>query len=113
MDLLKNFSDRNCLLKTHKFESEIFSANITKGDAERELGIPFSPLCDRETTLVSQSQIGFIDFIITPTYILLCQLFSAVNSMLETKAIEILKTDIEEKVEDDEVLRKVSNKNSE
>ena len=27
--------------------------------------------------------------------------------MLETKAIEILKTDIEEKAEDDEVLRKV------
>ena len=60
-----------------------------QGDAERELGLPFSPLCDRETTMVSQSQIGFIDFIITPTYTLLTQLFETINEMLLKEAEEI------------------------
>ncbi|XP_041099930.1 calcium/calmodulin-dependent 3',5'-cyclic nucleotide phosphodiesterase 1B-like [Polyodon spathula] len=42
-----------------------------QGDKEAELGLPFSPLCDRKTTLVAQSQIGFIDFIVEPTFSLL------------------------------------------
>uniref|UniRef100_A0A8D0H1Y9 Phosphodiesterase n=1 Tax=Sphenodon punctatus TaxID=8508 RepID=A0A8D0H1Y9_SPHPU len=39
-----------------------------QGDKESELGLPFSPLCDRTSTLVAQSQIGFIDFIVEPTF---------------------------------------------
>ncbi|XP_069589341.1 dual specificity calcium/calmodulin-dependent 3',5'-cyclic nucleotide phosphodiesterase 1A isoform X3 [Ranitomeya imitator] len=42
-----------------------------QGDKESELGLPFSPLCDRKSTLVAQSQIGFIDFIVEPTFTLL------------------------------------------
>ncbi|XP_071977675.1 dual specificity calcium/calmodulin-dependent 3',5'-cyclic nucleotide phosphodiesterase 1A isoform X1 [Engystomops pustulosus] len=42
-----------------------------QGDKEVELGLPFSPLCDRKSTLVAQSQIGFIDFIVEPTFTLL------------------------------------------
>ncbi|XP_030229568.1 calcium/calmodulin-dependent 3',5'-cyclic nucleotide phosphodiesterase 1B isoform X2 [Gadus morhua] len=42
-----------------------------QGDREAELGLPFSPLCDRNTTLVADSQIGFIDFIVDPTFCLL------------------------------------------
>lgn len=38
-----------------------------QGDQERELGIPFSPLCDRNNTLVAQSQIGFIEYIVEPS----------------------------------------------
>lgn len=29
-----------------------------QGDKEAELGLPFSPLCDRKSTMVAQSQIG-------------------------------------------------------
>ena len=29
-----------------------------QGDNEKELGLPYSPLCDRNTTLVAESQIG-------------------------------------------------------
>jgi hypothetical protein len=29
-----------------------------QGDREQELGLPFSPLCDRNNTLVAESQIG-------------------------------------------------------
>ncbi|KAG7464064.1 hypothetical protein MATL_G00183340 [Megalops atlanticus] len=39
-----------------------------QGDKEAELGLPFSPLCDRKTTMIAQSQIGFIDFIVEPTF---------------------------------------------
>ncbi|XP_043979002.1 calcium/calmodulin-dependent 3',5'-cyclic nucleotide phosphodiesterase 1B-like isoform X1 [Gambusia affinis] len=42
-----------------------------QGDREAELGLPFSPLCDRKSTLVAESQIGFIDFIVYPTFSLL------------------------------------------
>ena len=84
---------------------------MTQGDAERELGIPFSPLCDRETTMVSQSQIGFIDFIITPTFNLLCQLFLSINVMLESKAEEILRQHTDSDQQDsEEMLHKVTSK---
>ncbi|XP_054133466.1 dual specificity calcium/calmodulin-dependent 3',5'-cyclic nucleotide phosphodiesterase 1A isoform X2 [Melozone crissalis] len=42
-----------------------------QGDKEAALGLQFSPLCDRKSTLVAQSQIGFIDFIVEPTFSLL------------------------------------------
>ncbi|KAB0397276.1 hypothetical protein E2I00_005330 [Balaenoptera physalus] len=42
--------------------------SVSRGDKEAELGLPFSPLCDRTSTLVAQSQIGFIDFIVEPTF---------------------------------------------
>ncbi|XP_059089272.1 dual specificity calcium/calmodulin-dependent 3',5'-cyclic nucleotide phosphodiesterase 1B-like isoform X3 [Tigriopus californicus] len=38
-----------------------------QGDREAELGLEYSPLCDRHNTMVPQSQIGFIDFIVSPT----------------------------------------------
>ncbi|CAL1294416.1 unnamed protein product [Larinioides sclopetarius] len=38
-----------------------------QGDKEKELRLPFSPLCDRNSTLVAESQIGFIDFIVSPS----------------------------------------------
>lgn len=38
-----------------------------QGDKERALGLPFSPLCDRNNTLVAESQIGFIEFIVEPS----------------------------------------------
>uniref|UniRef100_A0A3P9L962 Phosphodiesterase n=1 Tax=Oryzias latipes TaxID=8090 RepID=A0A3P9L962_ORYLA len=42
-----------------------------QGDREAALDLPFSPLCDRKTTLIAESQIGFIDFIVYPTFSLL------------------------------------------
>lgn len=33
------------------------------------MGLPYSPLCDRHTVHVADSQIGFIDFIVEPTMI--------------------------------------------
>lgn len=33
-----------------------------QGEKEKELGLPCSPLCDRDNTLVAESQIGKIGF---------------------------------------------------
>lgn len=38
-----------------------------QGDREKELDLECSPLCDRETTLVAESQLGFIEFIVSPS----------------------------------------------
>ena len=38
-----------------------------QGDEERKRGLPYTPLCDRNSTLVPESQIGFIDFIVSPS----------------------------------------------
>lgn len=48
-----------------------------QGDKERALGLPFSPLCDRNNTLVAESQIGFIEFIVEPS-------MQVCSDMLET-----------------------------
>ncbi|ESN94429.1 hypothetical protein HELRODRAFT_68834, partial [Helobdella robusta] len=39
-----------------------------QGDREAELDLPISPLCDRKNTIVAESQIGFIDFIVDPSF---------------------------------------------
>lgn len=53
-----------------------------QGDREKQLGIACSPLCDRQTTLVEKSQIGFIDFIVEPS-------FNILSDMME-KVVEVL-----------------------
>lgn len=52
---------------TNKLVSEFFA----QGDKEKELGLPFSPLCDRNNTPVAQSQIGFINFIVEPSFVVM------------------------------------------
>lgn len=42
--------------------SPAFPRLLPQGDKEAELGLPFSPLCDRTSTLVAQSQIGEYPF---------------------------------------------------
>lgn len=54
---------------------------MLQGDREKQLGIACSPLCDRQTTLVEKSQIGFINFIVEPS-------FNVLGEMME-KIIEV------------------------
>jgi calcium/calmodulin-dependent 3',5'-cyclic nucleotide phosphodiesterase len=49
-----------------------------QGDREQELGLPYSPLCDRSTTLVPESQVGFIDFIVKPSFEILKDMLDVV-----------------------------------
>ncbi|XP_056277695.1 dual specificity calcium/calmodulin-dependent 3',5'-cyclic nucleotide phosphodiesterase 1C isoform X2 [Pseudoliparis swirei] len=60
----------------HRWTTSLLEEFFRQGDKESELGLPFSPLCDRKSTMVAQSQIGFIDFIVVPT-------FSVLTDMME------------------------------
>ncbi|KAE8745217.1 hypothetical protein FOCC_FOCC008108 [Frankliniella occidentalis] len=51
----------------HRWTQLLLEEFFRQGDRERELGLPFSPLCDRNNTLVAESQIGFIEFIVEPS----------------------------------------------
>lgn len=44
---------------------------FAQGDEEAKLGLPISPNCDRHTVIVSESQIGFIKFVIEPAFVVL------------------------------------------
>lgn len=51
----------------HRWTTRLLEEFFRQGDMERELGLPFSPLCDRNNTMIAESQIGFIDFIVDPS----------------------------------------------
>ncbi|XP_076858293.1 dual specificity calcium/calmodulin-dependent 3',5'-cyclic nucleotide phosphodiesterase 1A isoform X2 [Brachyhypopomus gauderio] len=52
----------------YRWTQALMEEFFRQGDKEAELGLPFSPLCDRQATMIAQSQIGFIDFIVEPTF---------------------------------------------
>mmetsp|Transcript_4361 Transcript_4361/g.6768 ORF Transcript_4361/g.6768 Transcript_4361/m.6768 type:complete len:109 (-) Transcript_4361:448-774(-) len=51
-----------------KWSDRVLDEFFQQGDEERKLGLPISPLCDRETTCKAASQKGFIDYIIRPSF---------------------------------------------
>ena len=53
-----------------------------QGDMEKELGLPVSMYCDRETTDISKSQAGFLKNIVEPIY-------ASLNNLLHSSEIEI------------------------
>ncbi|XP_075442666.1 dual specificity calcium/calmodulin-dependent 3',5'-cyclic nucleotide phosphodiesterase 1C isoform X2 [Ascaphus truei] len=67
----------------HRWTMSLLEEFFRQGDKEAELGLPFSPLCDRNSTMVAQSQIGFIDFIVEPT-------FSVLTDMTEKIVIPLI-----------------------
>lgn len=50
-----------------------------QGDREKELGLTVSPLCDRNNTAVPDSQVGFINFIVSPTMQLVAEMVERVT----------------------------------
>mmetsp|Transcript_14204 Transcript_14204/g.30651 ORF Transcript_14204/g.30651 Transcript_14204/m.30651 type:complete len:598 (+) Transcript_14204:100-1893(+) len=58
--------------------SEFFA----QGDKEKEMGLPISPLCDRDTVKRQDSQIGFIKFVIQPSFDLLGEIIPGVKKVV-------------------------------
>jgi hypothetical protein len=54
-----------------------------QGDTEQKMGLPISFLCDRKTTDVPKSQIGFIKGIIIPTFDLVIEIFPTISPLLD------------------------------
>ena len=42
----------------HEWTARCLEEFFKQGDVEAELGLQYSPLCDRHTTIVPQSQVG-------------------------------------------------------
>jgi hypothetical protein len=53
---------------------------FAQGDKEKELALPVSPLCDKETTKTADSQIGFLQFVVQPTFVLLGDIIPRVKN---------------------------------
>ncbi|CAH8867363.1 unnamed protein product [Trichobilharzia szidati] len=75
-----------------------------QGDRERELNLPISPLCDRNTVIVPQSQIGFIDFIVEPSFQVLGDMIERIVNppQTETSALSGDTTNVKPKTSDQE-----------
>mmetsp|Transcript_11371 Transcript_11371/g.17442 ORF Transcript_11371/g.17442 Transcript_11371/m.17442 type:complete len:1263 (-) Transcript_11371:420-4208(-) len=62
-----------------------------QGDVEADMGLPISPNCDRKTTDASDCQVGFIHFILIPSFKLLGQIIPRV----EKQIVPILRKNLE------------------
>ncbi|XP_053350543.1 dual specificity calcium/calmodulin-dependent 3',5'-cyclic nucleotide phosphodiesterase 1A isoform X2 [Clarias gariepinus] len=70
----------------YRWTTSLLEEFFRQGDKEAELGLTFSPLCDRKSTMVPQSQIGFIDFIVEPTFTVLSDMAEKVMTPLIDEA---------------------------
>ncbi|XP_029445658.1 calcium/calmodulin-dependent 3',5'-cyclic nucleotide phosphodiesterase 1C isoform X2 [Rhinatrema bivittatum] len=70
----------------HRWTMLLLEEFFRQGDKEAELGLPFSPLCDRKSTMVPQSQVGFIDFIVEPTFTVLTDMTEKIVTPLIEEA---------------------------
>ncbi|XP_041923508.1 calcium/calmodulin-dependent 3',5'-cyclic nucleotide phosphodiesterase 1A isoform X2 [Alosa sapidissima] len=71
----------------YRWTQSLMEEFFRQGDKEAELGLPFSPLCDRKATMIAQSQIGFIDFIVEPTFSVLVDTTEKIISPLIEEAL--------------------------
>ena len=56
-------------LSIHKqWTSLITKEFFRQGDLEAQAGIPLTPLCDRSSCIVSKSQIGFLEVLVKPLF---------------------------------------------
>ena len=51
-----------------KWKTRVYEEFFNQGDKEKEMGVNVSLLCDRQTTNVNKSQVGFINFIVLPLF---------------------------------------------
>lgn len=64
-----------------KWSDLIFQEFFFQGDREKSLSLPVSFLCDRDTTIIPKSQIGFIQNIIMPSYNLIINIIPLSEEM--------------------------------
>jgi len=62
----------------------VYEEFFVQGDAELELGIPVSSMTDRLNTNIATAQLGFIDFVIKPTFEVWSQYLSSAKIHLDT-----------------------------
>ncbi|EDV26876.1 uncharacterized protein TRIADDRAFT_23032, partial [Trichoplax adhaerens] len=68
-----------------------------QGELEHQLGLPYSPLCDKTTTKIPESQVGFINFIVNPLFDIFGEVIDKISHhvMNQNDEEELRKTDTE------------------
>lgn len=66
-----------------KWVDLVFREFYHQGDLEKKESLPISLLCDRSTTDINKSQIGFIKFVVRPSFETICIIAPEVNTYLE------------------------------
>lgn len=72
-----------------KWKDLIFEEFFAQGDIEKKAGSSVTILCDRETTKINHSQIGFINYIVKPTFDLLLNIFPEVYPLMNNLKINL------------------------
>jgi cAMP-specific phosphodiesterase 4 len=62
---------------------KVFVEFFNQGDIEKEKSLPVSLLCDRETTNINKSQIGFINFVVVPTFETLMHIIPQIHPYMD------------------------------
>ncbi|CAF4300577.1 unnamed protein product, partial [Rotaria sp. Silwood2] len=78
----------------HSWTQSLMEEFFKQGEKEKELGLPCSPLCDRDNTLVAESQIGFIQYIVEPSFIVVGDMLEKVLKSLVAADSEFLSPSI-------------------
>jgi calcium/calmodulin-dependent 3',5'-cyclic nucleotide phosphodiesterase len=81
-----------------------------QGDKEKELGLPISFLCDRTTSNVPKSQIGFISFVIIPTFQLVTEAFPSLEYLLNIAKKNLSEWEIMHKANEEKKEKEEENK---
>ena len=81
-----------------------WSALITKeffkqGEMEKEYGIPVSPLCDRGNSILSKSQIGFLEVLVKPLFIVWEEFIEQNNEEDSDLEVKVCMQNISENIE--------------
>jgi len=66
-----------------KWVDLIFIEFFNQGDMEKKANMPVSLLCDRDTTNIFKAQIGFINFIVKPTFESIINFFPDISPYLD------------------------------
>lgn len=61
----------------------VFIEFFKQGDLEKKSNLPISLLCDRAITNIDKSQIGFINFVVMPTFDSLINVVPEINQFME------------------------------
>jgi len=65
-----------------KWTEMLLEEFFRQGDDEIKIGLPASPMMDRNTTLIPESQIGFMNVIVQPAFTVLHDMFDLVTTQI-------------------------------
>jgi len=67
----------------HNWMQRVYEEFFLQGDLEKQNGLPVSLLCDRNTVNTIKSQIGFMTFVVAPTFETLADFFPETSQFVD------------------------------